>query len=195
MTQPKILIMPGSNRAGSHNARLAAAAHKQFSKLECEAVRISLRDYPLPIFDADLETQKGVPENAQKLGRLFSTHHGVMIVSPEYNASFTPLLKNAIDWISRVKKDDSGPLSPYRNPVFALAAASPGGFGGIRGLIQLRAVLTELGAQVIAQQAAVGNAASAFDDDDELTNDRARQFLANTCASLVDIARRLKVHV
>ena len=194
MRMPKILIVPGSNRGGSHNARLAASAQKMFSKLDCEVTRISLRDYPLPIYDGDLEAQKGAPENVVKLVKLFQAHDGVLLVSPEYNASLTPLLKNMLDWMSLTKKDGNEPISAYKNTIFALAAASPGGLGGIRGLSHLRDVLTSIGATVIATQVGVGNAETAFDDMDELTNERARGLLRQMCESLVNSSRLLSLH-
>lgn len=193
MKLPKILIIPGSNRSGSYNVRLAASAHKIFSTLECEATRITLRDYPLPVYDGDLEAQKGAPENAVKLVKLLQAHDGVMLVSPEYNASLTPLLKNALDWMSLTTKDGVTPISAYKDTVFALAAASPGDLGGIRGLSHLRDVLTSIGATVIASQVGVGNAGSAFDDMDMLNNARARDLLQASCQSLVNSARLLSM--
>jgi len=191
MKLPKILIVPGSNRGGSHNTRLAASAHKVFSTLDCEPTRISLRDYPMPIYDGDLEAKNGSPQNAIKLARLFQAHDGIMLVSPEYNASLPPLLKNTLDWMSLTAKDDKGPIAAYKDNVFALAAASPGGLGGIRSLSHLRDVLTSIGATVIAKQVAVGSAQSAFDDMDVLKDERARDLLQATCESLVNSARLL----
>ena len=190
---PKILIIPGSNRGGSYNAQLAASAHKVFASLDCDATRISLRDYPLPIYDGDLEAQKGAPENAVKLVRLLQAHDGVFLVSPEYNASLTPLLKNALDWMSLTTKDGTEAISAYKTTIFALAAASPGGLGGIRGLSHLRDILTSIGATVIASQVGVGNADTAFDDMDQLRDERARGLLQATCQSLVDSARLLSI--
>lgn len=193
MRIPKILIVPGSNRGGSYNARLAASAQKVLSTMECDVTRISLRDYPMPIYDGDLEAQKGAPENVVRLVKLFEAHDGVILVSPEYNASMTPLLKNALDWMSLTTKDSSGPISAYKNTIFALAAASPGVFGGIRGLSHLRDVLTSIGATVIAPQVCVGNAESAFDDMDQLINERARGLLKQVCESLVNSSRLLSM--
>ncbi len=193
MKLPKILIVPGSSRSGSHNTRLAAAAQKVFSTLECEVTRLSLSDYPLPIFDSDLEAKNGVPKNAVKLARMFDAHDGIMLVSPEYNGSVPPLLKNTLDWISRVKNDDRGQIFPYRDKTFALAAASPGLLGGIRCLGHLRDILTSVGANVIAKQVAIGNAASAFDNMDNLTEERKNNFLNAACDSLVGTARLLSM--
>ncbi|MEZ5799522.1 MAG: NAD(P)H-dependent oxidoreductase [Nitratireductor sp.] len=186
MKTPRILVLPGSNRSGSHNVRLAATLTKHLSLLECDVTRISLADYPLPIYDADLETQKGQPENARKLARLFHEHDGVVLVSPEYNTSVTPLMKNTIDWISRVGSDQHGKLVPYRGKIFAIASASPGAYGGIRGLNHLRAILVNVGALVLTEQLAVANAENAFDDMDELTDKRASGFLDALARSVAE---------
>jgi len=90
MPTPKILIIPGSLRTGSHNARLAALAAKELVLAEGEVTRISLEDYPLPLFDADLAAS-GMPASAPRLKAMLMAHRGVFITSPEYSASVTPL--------------------------------------------------------------------------------------------------------
>lgn len=191
MNLPRILVVPGSNRAGSHNARLAGTVAKELSLRECEVTRITLRDYEIPIFDADLEKRNGPPENAGKLARMMHGHDGVVLVSPEYNASVPPLVKNTIDWISRIRSDNQGDLSPYRGKVFALASASPGKFGGIRSLYHLRASLTSVGALVLSEQLSVSGAASAFDEMDRLVDETNRKRLELLCDSIIEKARRL----
>ena len=109
MSAPKILVIPGSLRAGSHNARLAALAAKELVLLDAEVTRISLEDYELPLFDADLAAASGPPAEALKLRQMLVAHRGVFITSPEYSASVTPLLKNTIDWVSRVRCRVQGP--------------------------------------------------------------------------------------
>ena len=104
MPAPRILIIPGSLRTGSHNAKLAAVAAYEFAQAGVDVTRISLADFPLPIYDGDLQAKSGVPKHALNLKRMIGAHHGVLIVSPEYNASVPPLLKNAIDWVSRVQE-------------------------------------------------------------------------------------------
>src|SRR5687768_10636828 len=103
MSAPKILVFAGSIRSGAFSGRLAAVAAKELALLDAAVTLISLAEYPLPIYDADLETSKGVPENALKLARLIAAQSGVFIATPEYNHSLPPLLKNAIDWVSRPK--------------------------------------------------------------------------------------------
>src|SRR5579863_6550760 len=104
MRDPKILIITGSLRAGSHNVRLAALAAKELTIAEADVTRISLEDYSLPLFDADLAASSGMPPAALRLKQMMMAHQGVFITSPEYSASVTPLLKNTIDWVSRVRE-------------------------------------------------------------------------------------------
>ena len=193
MRVPKILVIPGSSRGNSFNTRLAASAFRIFSSLDCEVTRISLNDYPLPLYNGDLETRKGAPEQAVKLARIFDLHDGIMLVSPEYNGSISPLLKNALDWVSRIKGDNQGNIVPYEGKIFALASASPGSLGGIRGLSHIRDIMTSVGATTIAQQVAVSGAASAFDDMDNLTNEHVNNKLNGLCDSLVKTARLLSM--
>jgi chromate reductase len=190
MAAPKILVFAGSIRTGSHNARLAALAAKELTLADAEVTRISLADFPMPLYDGNAEAASGPPENAFKLKRLIGLQQGVFIASPEYNASITPLLKNTIDWISRVREGKEPALAAYKNRAFALGAASNGTYGGMRSLMALRQVL-ELGcgALVIPEQIAVREAASAFDETDNLKDERAAGLLKNVVARLVDMAR------
>ena len=192
MPIPKILVFAGSIRTGSFNARLAAIAAKEIARAEAEVTWISLLDFPLPLYDGDLEARSGPPENAVKLKRMFCAHQGVFIASPEYNASLTPLLKNTIDWISRVREKQEPPLSAYRNRVFALGAASNGTLGGMRSIMALRQSL-ELGcgALVIPEQIAVREASHAFDENDELKDDRSAALLRTLARRLVELARQI----
>ncbi len=192
MLVPKILVLPGSLRTGSHNVRLAALAAKELVLADAEVTRISLADYPLPLYDADYETRAGPPANALKLKQMLSAHQGVFITSPEYNASIAPVLKNAIDWISCVRERGEPALAAYKGRVFALASASPGRFGGVRALITLRQVL-EVGchALVIPDQVCVPHAEEAFDDMDNLADVRTAEELRNLARRLVELARQM----
>ena len=123
--RPKILIIAASLRAGSHNARLAALAAKELTLAEADVTRISLADYALPIFDADLMADSGLPPPAIELKRMLTAHRGVFIATPEYSASVPPLLKNAIDWMSRGHERGEPSYAAYKGRVFAVGAASP----------------------------------------------------------------------
>jgi chromate reductase len=194
MRRPKILVFAGSIRTGSFNGRLAALAAKELALLAADVTRISLADYPLSLYDGDAEAAGGPPENAKRLKRQFAAHHGIFIASPEYNASLTPLLKNTLDWISRVREPGEPPRAPFRDRVFALGAASNGTYGGYRSLIALRHVL-ELGcgALVLPDQVAIRNAASAFDEAENLRDAGDGDRLRSQLARLVDVAHHYAV--
>jgi NAD(P)H-dependent FMN reductase len=192
MSNPKILVFAGSIRTGSHNARLAALAAKELALSGADVSRISLADFPLPIYDGDLEAKSGVPSNAQKLKQMMAAHQGVFITSPEYNASVTPLLKNTIDWISRVRERGETPLAVFKSRAFALGGASDSPYGALRSLMALRQVL-ELGcgALVIPEQITVFRASEAFDEMDNLKDERAAGLLKRVLARLSDTAREM----
>lgn len=184
-THARLLFLAGSAREASLNKRLARLGHEIADANGIPSAFADLGDYPLPIYDGDLEATEGAPANAVKLKALMRLHAGIFIVAPEYNASVTPLLKNALDWVSRIREDNEAPLEVYRTRVFALGSASPGGFGGMRGLIALRQVLEiGLGALVLPNQLAVPKAAEAFDDQGHL-KDKGQQ------EALKDLIQRL----
>lgn len=182
----KIIVFSGSTRSGSFNVQLAQSAKKQLAEMGAEVTYISLVDYPLPIFDEDLKNQQGLPQSAIKLSRLFQAHDGAFITCPEYNSSITPLLKNALDWVSVAKSDGQTQLNPYQGLVVALGAASPGNLGGVRGLYHVRSVLMNVGAQVVTEQCAVPNAKQAFGDDGMPKEERPQKMLQNACRSLLE---------
>jgi NAD(P)H-dependent FMN reductase len=154
-----------------------------------EVMLIDLRDFPLPVYDGDLEAAQGIPENARRLKDLFKAHHGLMIASPENNASVSALLKNTIDWISRDDGAESG-LVPYQNKVAGLLTASPSFRGGLRG-IPHRAILDTLGVLVLAGHVGIAHADKAFGAQDELLDARYQSAVKQLCERLVDICRRL----
>src|SRR5438309_6300661 len=192
MAIPKVLVIPGSLREKSCNVRLAALASKELTLADADVTRISLVDYPLPIYDADDAEESGPPDNALKLKRLMSAHQGVFIASPEYSASITPLIKNTIDWISAVRERGDPPLAAYQNRVFALGGASSGPSGAMSSLLALRQVLAVgCRALVIAEQITVPNAEQAFDEMDELKDARAASELKLVVRKLIDTAMLL----
>src|ERR1700724_4820026 len=142
MAALKILVIPGSLRTGSLTAKLAAAPPYQFAQAGADVTRISLADFPLPIYDGDLQSKSGVPKNALNLKRMIGAHHGVLVVTPEYNSSVPPLVKNTIDWVTRVQDTHETRGQVFREKPFAIAAASESRLGGTRGLSALRLVLT-----------------------------------------------------
>jgi chromate reductase, NAD(P)H dehydrogenase (quinone) len=191
MSNPRILVFAGSIRTGSFNASLAALAAKELALAGADVTHISLQDFPMPIYDGDLEAASGAPDNAIKLKRMMMTHAGVFIASPEYNASVTPLLKNTLDWISRVRDGRETPLAAYKNRIFALGSASNGMFGGMRSLLALRQVLEiGAGALVLPEQISVSRAADAYDEMGHLKDERTADLLRVVVRRLIDMARQ-----
>lgn len=189
MIHPQILCLSGSARGGSFNTRLAALVKKRLALSDIAVTQISLADYPLPLFNQDDEDASGVPQNADKLYDIFCSHQGIFIASPEYNASVSPLIKNTLDWISRVKRPDRPSYAAFRNRVFALGAASPGGFGGYRGLLALRHIAEiGLGAHVLAEQISVPRCLNAFSEAGDLTDEALMQKFGNMLDRLVEMA-------
>ena len=190
--QPTILVLAGSTRTGSLNRRLAELAAAQIGAAGGRVSSLDLRDYPLPLYDGDLEATSGVPEAAQRLHERLRTSDGVFIASPEYNANVTPLLLNMVAWVSRVS-DHGGMAAAFGRPVYAIGAASPGGFGGYRGLMALRNSLElQLKARVLPGMVSVASAHQAFDDSGELKDARARGMLDNLTAQLVTAAASVR---
>jgi NAD(P)H-dependent FMN reductase len=168
MSALKILVIPGSVRAGSLNVKLAATIAHELAQAGAEVTRISLSDFPLPIYDGDLQARSGVPKNALNLKRMMGSHHGVLMVTPEYNSSVPALVKNAIDWISRVQDPHEARGEVFRDRAFAIASASAGRLGGTRALAALRLILSACHATVVPNQLALSFAEDAYDDKDRL---------------------------
>jgi NAD(P)H-dependent FMN reductase len=187
----KILVIPGSLRTGSLNTRLAAAAAYQFVQAGAEVTRISLADFPLPLYDGDLQSKSGVPKNAINLKRMIGAHHGVLIVTPEYNASVPPLVKNTIDWVTRVQDAHETRGQVFRGRAFAIAAASESRLGGMRALAALRLILSACHATVIPNQLALSFAGQAHDDMDRLKLPSDIEALGALVRQLIDVSQRM----
>lgn len=185
----RLLFLAGSARKESFNKRLAALGAEIANANGIHSTFVDLGDYPMPIYDGDLEAAEGPPDNARKLKALFEVHHGIFIISPEYNASIPPLLKNALDWVSRIRDGDEPPLNVYKTRVFAIGSASPGAFGGIRGLSVLRQTLElGVGALVLPDQFAVPRAANAFADNGHLADGKSMELYKGTIEKLAHAA-------
>lgn len=168
MKTPRILAFSGSLRAASFNQKLATLATAAAREAGADVTLISLRDFRMPIFDEDLEAAEGMPDAAKQLKALFASHDGLIIASPEYNSTISAALKNAIDWVSRATTPDEAPLSVLRGKTAVILAASPGGYGGARGLVQLRPFLENISISVLPGQVTVAKAHEAFTDDGQL---------------------------
>lgn len=193
MTAPRLLFFSGSTRTGSLNRTLAAYAHRTAVAKGHAADLLDLADYPLPVYNADLQNNEGIPENARKLKALIGAYDGVFIASPEYNASIPALLKNVLDWLSRIKDEGEVPLQLFKQRVFAISSASPSMHGGVRGLIALRQVLAVgLSALVLPDQFAVSMANKAFDDAGEPKDEIVQKTVAGIVDRLAFTAERLR---
>src|SRR3954462_15393099 len=155
MSALKILVIPGSLRSGSLNAKLAAVAAHALAREGAEITRLSLSDFPLPIYDVDLQAKSVVPIHAVNLKRMIADHHCVLILTPEYNSSVPALVKNTIDWVSRVKDPNEARGVVFRGRVFGIASASGGRLGGARALAALRLILSACHATVVPNQLAL----------------------------------------
>ncbi|MDX2290085.1 MAG: NAD(P)H-dependent oxidoreductase [Hyphomicrobiaceae bacterium] len=186
------MFIAGSARAASHNKRLARLGAAIANANDIPATFADLGDYPMPLYDGDLETAEGPPDNARKLKALMELHVGVLICCPEYNSSITPLLKNTLDWVSRVRDEGEATNHVFKTRVFALASASPGGMGGLRGLVAVRTVLEiGLGALVLPEQFALPRAADAYDDGETLKDKQAQSRFEEQIQKLARASRVL----
>lgn len=185
---PTILAFAGSTRKASFNRRLLAIAAAGAREAGASVTVIELADYPLPIMNQDLEEQEGLPENAIKLKDLFLAHQGLLTACPEYNSSITPLWKNTIDWVSRPRAGE-GRLACFSGKVAGLVSASPSALGGMRGLVHVRQILSNIGTLVLPEQATVAKANEAFEGD-ELTDTALRDRVKQVGHRLADATAR-----
>ncbi len=186
----KLLFFAGSARESSVNKKLAKLGAMIAHANGIDATFLDLSDYPMPLYDGDLEAKDGPPENAKKLKNVLSVHDGVFIAAPEYNGSITPLLKNALDWITRCREENEDPKEVFATRLFALGGASPGGTGGMRGLVQVRYTLEiGLGALVLPDQFLLPRAMQAFDDDGHLKDKDAQERLKKLVEKLARAAK------
>jgi len=165
---PRILVFAGSTRADSLHRKLARTIATNLTARGLPVTHADLRDYPMPMYDGDLEAESGLPETARAFRQLLADHDVFVIASPEYNGSFSALLKNAIDWASRGAPGER-PAAVFRGKTAALLAASPGPGGGSRGLRHLRELLQMLGVNVLPVDLTIPRAFSAFDAEGRLT--------------------------
>ncbi len=187
---PRILAFAGSTRTRSFNKMLVRVAAESAIEQGSEVSLIDLRDFPIPLYDGDLEEQEGIPEKALELRRLMCAHHGLLLSCPEYNSAISAVLKNAIDWVSRPVEGEPS-LAAFSGKTAALMATSPGALGGIRTLVSVRTILGNLGMIVMPKQFVLPNAGSSFDEHGCLTPELARNRLADVTQQLVSISATL----
>jgi len=186
----KLLVFAGSTRKDSYCKKLASLATLVAKDMGIDATFIDLKDYELPIYNGDLEAEKGLPANAEKLRQLFFASDAVLISTAEYNSSLPAVLKNTIDWITR-GPDKQGDTSPIKDKTMAIISTSPGFMGGIRCLVHLRAILGNIGAIVIPKQMCLGKAHEAFTEDGNLVSEAKNKSLQSVIESLKKITAHL----
>ncbi len=189
--QPRILAFAGSTRSDSFNKKLVRAAAQGATDAGALVTLIDLRDLPLPLFDEDLEAAQGHPQTCKTLKKLMIETDGFLIASPEYNSSISAVLKNAIDWASRPAPGE-GSLAAFKGKVAGLMAASPGGTGGLRGLVHLRSILGNIGVIVLPDQVTLPSAGEAFGPDGVLKDAKKREQVVALGKSVASVAGKLK---
>ncbi|NIC43733.1 NAD(P)H-dependent oxidoreductase [Aquabacterium sp. A08] len=188
-----LLTFAGSTRAGSWNRRLAAVAADLATAEGAHVTQLDLADFDVPLYNADLEA-RGTPRDVVRLKEIFHAHPAWIVCSPEYNGSYTALLKNTLDWVSSPIKGDpdwASGTKPFAGKVVGLLSASPGALGGLRSLSHLAPLLRQLQCWVAPQQFALAKAGEAFDANDQLVGDAARQAVQGVVQQVVGAARRL----
>ncbi|MDZ4785178.1 MAG: NAD(P)H-dependent oxidoreductase [bacterium] len=187
-----ILVCAGSTRKDSFNKRLAKCAANAAKSAGAEVTYFDLTEYPMPMYDGDLETAEGLPETVRKLKEIFKQHNGLIIASPEYNSSFSGVLKNTIDWVSRQEGQEPS-LAVFKNKYALLLSASPGALGGLRGLVGLRSMLSNIQVTVVPDQLSISKAHEAFNENGELLDAKQLQQLNTMTLNFVNVLKKLDV--
>ena len=191
MSQTRILAFAGSARRDSYNKKLIRIAARGAEAAGAEVTLLDLADFPLPMYDGDLEEADGIPENALALKELFLAHQGLLLACPEYNSSITPLLKNTLDWVSRPAPGE-GPLAAYQGKVCSLMSASPGALGGLRGLVHVRMILGNIGVVVLPKQIAISQANAAFAQDGSLVDAKQQETVESLGKKVAEMLAKLR---
>ncbi|NUO76665.1 MAG: NAD(P)H-dependent oxidoreductase [Lysobacter sp.] len=182
--RPRLLAFAGSLRQASYNRRLIPLLAQGARDAGADVELIELRDYPLPVYDGDIEAA-GMPDNVHRLQALMADCDGLLISTPEYNGSMPALVKNTLDWMSRATQDGRSGTLLFQDKMAGIVSASPGPLGGIRSLLVLRDALSKLGLLVVPQQVAVGAAAERLPETGVLTDERLRNAVHGVGAAVV----------
>jgi chromate reductase len=190
LAKTKILAFAGSTRTDSYNKKLIKIASTGATEAGADVTVIDLRDFPMPLYDGDLEQKDGLPSNARKLKDIMLAHQGFLISSPEYNSSISSVFKNTIDWASRQSEGEI-PLACFKNKIAGIMSASPGMLGGLRGLVHVRSILGNIGVIVLPDQITIAKAHEAFNEDgtlkDKKQEDQVKKIGANVAKMLLKL--------
>jgi NAD(P)H-dependent FMN reductase len=190
MAKVKVLCFAGSLRKHSYNKKLVKIAMDAAQEAGAKVTFVDLKEYPMPVYDADLEEANGIPESVLKFKKLMKQHQAFLISSPEYNSSIPGALKNVIDWASRPAPGENK-LECFAGKIAGIMSASPGGLGGLRGLTPLRSILDNIGTMVLPEQHGVPHADKAFDANGKLLDKKMEANIKALAKRLVDITTRL----
>lgn len=190
--QPKILAFAGSLRKESYNKKMIKIAIRGAEEAGAKVTYIDLKDYPLPIYDQEIEDSQGLPENALKLKKMMSEHDGFLLACPEYNSSISAVLKNVIDWTSRKSDPKEVFLSCFIDKVVTLMSASPGPLGGIRGLVHVRSIFSNISSIVLPKQKCIAGISEGFDEQGNLKNSIDQKDVLNLGADLAKFIAKYK---
>lgn len=152
-----VLVIPGSLRKESWNRKLAQVAVDHLRAAGHTVDHANGRELDLPIYDGDVE-KAGFPASVRALGDRVVAADAILFSTPEYNHSIPGPLKNAFDWVSRIRPQ------PFKNKSSAILSASPGAAGATRGGDALRDALFACSAMVHGETFPLGNADEAFDE-------------------------------
>lgn len=191
MAKPKILAFAGSLRKDSYNKKLAQAVAKMAEANGAEVTYVDLLDYPMPLFDGDIEKEEGMPKNVIKFKELMKEADGYIISTPEYNGALSGVLKNCIDWLSRSVDGDNG-TAEFKGKVAGIMSASTGRLGGIRCFPSFRHILTVINMHVIPSQVAFGSAHEGFTDDGAIKDPKMVERVEGFVKELVETTKQLQ---
>ena len=189
----RLLGIAGSTRRESLHKRLLHVALRAAESEDVRIEHLDLRELDIPLYDSDLEGEEGMPEGVSRLREALKSSDGVVIASPEYNGSLTAVLKNAIDWTSRPdpRFPDDPALVAWRGKVAGILSASPGGLGGIRGLVHLRAILSHIGMVVVPQQAAIPSGHKSFHENGSILDPNQHAQVESVGRAVAELAAKL----
>ena len=183
----KILIWPGSLRQGSFNRQLANVINSRLVEKGVETDLIEFRDFDMPLFNADIQEKNGIPDATNALADRIVSSDGFVLVMPEYNFGVPGPVKNAIDWLSRIRP------YPTAGKVCLLASAAPGQVGGARGIIALRPALSFMGAWLVPESFSLAQASNAFSENNQLKNSELEKLLNDVIGKFIAAAGSFRV--
>ncbi len=175
----RVLVFGASLRSESLNTRLAALVARLAEQAGAAVDHAHMREFDMPLYDADVETAEGIPPGALALRERLAACDAFVISAPEYNASVPGVLKNAVDWVSRIRPQ------PFKDKHALLTSASPSMVGGNRGLWTLRVPLEHLGTRVYPDMFSLANAHQGFTDNGDLADAGLQDRLAEAVSSFL----------